>query len=77
MKPVQVGDEISIYTKMTKVGRTSMTIAIETWRRARSGERVELVAEANFKFVAIDESGHPRPVPPLSPPLTLENLPYI
>ena len=64
-KPVQVGDEISIYTKITKVGRTSMTIWIETWRRARSGERVEKVTEANYKFVAIDEGGLPRPVTPL------------
>jgi acyl-CoA thioesterase YciA len=71
-KPVQVGDEISIYAKVTRVGRTSMTIWIETWRRARSGDRVEKVTEANYKFVAIDESGHPRPVPPLPP--TIEEL---
>lgn len=64
-KPVQVGDEISIYTNITEVGHTSVTVWVETWRRAVDGVRHEKVTEAHYKFVAIAADGTPRPVPPL------------
>ena len=60
--PVKVGDEVSVYTHIDKVGRTSMTIAVEAWRRHRSEEEATKVTEARFTFVAIDDSGKPRPV---------------
>ena len=60
--PVKVGDEVSVYTHIDKVGRTSMTIAVEAWRRHRSEEQSVKVTEAKFTFVAIDESGKPRAV---------------
>src|SRR3954466_7779299 len=37
--PVKVGDEVSVYTHIDHVGRTSMTIAVEAWRRHRSEEQ--------------------------------------
>src|ERR671931_2294198 len=41
--PVFVGDEVSCYAEIEKVGRTSITIRIETWvRRGRTGERVKV-----------------------------------
>ena len=60
--PVKVGDEVSVYTHIDKVGRTSMTIAVETFRRHRSEEEMVKVTEARFTFVAIDEVGKPRAV---------------
>jgi acyl-CoA thioesterase YciA len=60
--PVFVGDEVSVYADMVKVGRTSMVIAVEAWRRGRHGETMEKVTEASFIFVAIDENRKPRPV---------------
>ena len=60
--PVKVGDEVSVYTEIEKVGRTSMTIAVEAWRRQRSEEVATKVTQARFTFVAIDEKGHPRAV---------------
>ena len=60
--PVLVGDEVSVFAEMERVGRTSMTIAVEAWRRDRHGEAMEKVTEARFTFVAIDESRRPRPV---------------
>ena len=60
--PVFVGDEVSVYAEIVKVGRTSMLIAVEAWRRDRNGEDVQKVTEASFTFVAIDEDRRPRPV---------------
>jgi acyl-CoA thioesterase YciA len=60
--PVKVGDEVSVYTHIDKVGRTSMTIAVEAFRRHRSEEEETKVTEAKFTFVAIDDDGHPRAV---------------
>ncbi len=60
--PVKVGDEVSVYTHIDKVGRTSLTIAVEAWRRHRSEEESVKVTEAKFTFVAIDEAGKPRAV---------------
>lgn len=62
-RPVKVGDEVSIYTRVTGVGRTSMRIFIEAWRRSRDGE-MSKVTSATFVFVAIGPDGRPRPVPP-------------
>ena len=62
LAPVKVGDEVSVYGELQRVGRTSMTISIEAWRRHRSEENAVKVTEAIFTFVAVDDAGHPRPV---------------
>ena len=61
--PVHVGDEVSVYASLAKAGRTSMTIDVETWRRARTGEDRQKVTQARFFFVAIDDERKPRPLP--------------
>jgi acyl-CoA thioesterase YciA len=64
IEPVRIGDVLCVYTEITEIGRTSMTIQVEAWaRRDRIGERVK-VTEAHFKFVALDGGGRPTPVPP-------------
>ena len=63
-KPVFVGDEVSCYTRIERVGNTSISIRVETWvRRARTRELIK-VTEGTFVYVAIDGNGRPRPVPP-------------
>jgi acyl-CoA thioesterase YciA len=62
--PVLVGDEVSIYGEITRIGRTSMRIEIEAWRRERASDSANLVTEAVFTFVAIGEDRRPREVPP-------------
>jgi acyl-CoA thioesterase YciA len=62
--PVSVGDEVSVYAELVKVGRTSMVIDVETWRRHRHEEERVKVTQARFTFVAIDEDRKPRAVPP-------------
>jgi acyl-CoA thioesterase YciA len=66
--PVHVGDELSVYAKVTSVGRTSMKIAVEAWQRARDGDKSSKVTSATFTFVAIDLEGRPRSVPPEDAP---------
>jgi len=61
-KPVKVGDEVSVYAEITRVGRTSLSISTEAWRRDRHSEDEELVTSAKFTFVAVDDTGKPRAV---------------
>ena len=63
LKPVRVGDEVTLFAELESVGRTSMKIRVEAWRRARDGDEKEKVTEAVFTFVALDQRGRPRPVP--------------
>ena len=60
--PVKVGDEVSVYAEVERVGRTSLCVAVEAWRRERHQENAYKVTEAKFTFVAVDENGKPRPV---------------
>jgi acyl-CoA thioesterase YciA len=60
--PVAVGDEVSVYAELIKVGRTSMTIEVQAWRRGRHVEKSCLVTQAQFVFVAVDADKRPRPV---------------
>ena len=60
--PVSVGDEVSVYCQVTKTGRSSITVATEAWRRHRIEDEAIKVTEAVFTFVAIDDSGRPRPI---------------
>lgn len=63
-RPVKVGDEVSLYAEMVRVGRSSMQIHVEAWRRERDRETGEKVTEATFTFVALDDTGKARPVRP-------------
>ncbi len=61
-KPVKIGDEVSVYAAIEKVGRTSMVISTEAFRRQRHAEEEQLVTSAKFTFVAVDDSGKPRAI---------------
>ena len=65
--PVLVGDEVSVYATLVRVGNTSMTIEVEAWRRARHMEDATKVTQARFVFVATDKDRKPRTVPPMDP----------
>lgn len=76
IRPVKVGDILGVYTDVVDVGRTSMKIHVEAWvRRGQIGLR-EKVTEAIFKFVALDDDGHPTQVPEKDqlPDYTVEEL---
>ena len=62
LRPVKIGDEVSVYCTLISSGRTSMKIAVEAWRRARITAEEYRVTRATFTFVAIDADGKPRPI---------------
>lgn len=63
LKPVWVGDVVSIYAKMMREGTTSMSVHTEVWvTRQPSGDFLKMT-EAQFVFVAVDEEGRKRPLP--------------
>ena len=62
-KPVFVGDEVSCYCRIDKIGRTSITVHVESWARPSLQDKAHKVTEGTFVYVAIDEEGRPRPVP--------------
>ncbi|WP_425645879.1 acyl-CoA thioesterase [Agrobacterium leguminum] len=61
-KPVKIGDTLCVYTKIEKIGRTSVTLKIEAWTRRHYQDLREKVTEAVFIMVAVDDNGDPRPV---------------
>ena len=60
LRPVSVGDEVSVYCTLQEEGETSIAVKIETWVRDRSGTNPEKVTEGVFTYVALDEGGKPR-----------------
>jgi acyl-CoA thioesterase YciA len=63
LKPVYVGDLISIYTELNRIGNTSLQVHVQAFaERGRYTEECYRVAEALLTYVAVDESGRPRPV---------------
>jgi len=62
IEPVFVGDALSIYADITRIGRTSITVQLEAWAlRNRLGEHVK-VTEGTFTFVAVDSKRKPKPL---------------
>jgi acyl-CoA thioesterase YciA len=61
--PMKIGDTLSIYTKISRVGRTSMTLKVEAWAQRYLSHVIEKVTDAEFVMVALDGNGKPTPVP--------------
>lgn len=64
IRPVRVGDVLCIYVKIARVGRTSLGLQIEAWVLRNRQEMREKVTHGLFTFVAIDDEGKPRALPP-------------
>ena len=65
LEPVHIGDVLVLHASVNDVGRTSMECGVRVEAESPiSGRRVH-AASAYLVFVAIDDEGHPRPVPPL------------
>lgn len=62
LRPVKVGDEVTIYATLKSVGRSSMRIHVDVWARPRFGDGSQKVTAADFVFVALDENGRPREI---------------
>ncbi|GAB4446585.1 MAG: acyl-CoA thioesterase [Rhodocyclaceae bacterium] len=66
-QPVSVGDVVSFYAELLRVGHTSITVAVEVYAERNPSAPVTVkVTEATFTYVALNEHGAKRPVPPES-----------
>jgi acyl-CoA thioesterase YciA len=63
-QPVRVGDILSFYSHVTRIGNTSITVQVEVFaeRFKAQGQYVK-VTEASLTYVAIDDEGRPTPIP--------------
>jgi acyl-CoA thioesterase YciA len=61
-RPVMVGDEVSCYVSVDKIGNTSITVKIESWVRRGTGDTPIKVTEGLFTYVHVDSDGHPQPI---------------
>lgn len=64
LRPVKVGDEVTLYATLKTVGRTSMRIHVDVWARSRFAKEGAKVTDADFVFVALDDDGNPREIFP-------------
>jgi acyl-CoA thioesterase YciA len=63
-EPVQIGDLLSFFVDVERIGNTSITVNVEVYAERRpSDPKVVKVTEATLTYVAIDGAGQPRPVP--------------
>ena len=63
-QPVHIGDLLSFYADVERVGNTSVTVKVEVYAERRPADpKVVKVTEAMLTYVAIDGAGQPRPVP--------------
>jgi len=61
---VSVGDLLSFYARVERIGRTSITVHVEVYaERNPANPTVVKVTEANLTYVAIDQEGRPREIP--------------
>ena len=62
-QPVRVGDILSFFSEVSRIGRTSVTVKVEVFaERFRSQGRYIKVTEASVTYVAIDDQGRPREI---------------
>jgi acyl-CoA thioesterase YciA len=61
---VKVGDILSFFAKVNRIGRTSISVDVEVYaeRFSRQGQYIK-VTQATLTYVAIDDQGKPRPIP--------------
>lgn len=61
-QPVLVGDVVSFYSEVARVGRTSITVNVEVYAERGLAREVVKVTEATLTYVAVGEDRRPRPV---------------
>jgi acyl-CoA thioesterase YciA len=63
-QPVSIGDLLSFYAHVERIGNTSITVHVQVWaERNPADPQIVKVTEANLTYVAITDQGQPRPIP--------------
>ena len=66
-QPVYVGDVVSFFTDIVRVGRTSITVSVEVYAERRPADPIVVkVTEATLTYVALNARGTKREVPPVA-----------
>lgn len=63
-QPIRVGELVEVDAQVVHVGTTSLRVRIDVWRERIGPGARELCVQGHFTMVAVDDAGHPRPVPP-------------
>ena len=66
-RPISIGDLVESRARVLLTGRTSMHIAVDVYSRAPTADEYAHTTHCLMVFVAVDEAGHPVPVPPWRP----------
>lgn len=64
LKPINIGDVVCVYTDIIREGVTSITTKVDVWVLRQGNLNREKVTEGVFTFVAIDDGGNKRALPP-------------
>ncbi len=67
-RPVLVGDEVTCFCDVEKIGHTSITVKIESWARRGTGTTPIKVTEGTFTYVRVGPDGRPQPIDPADAP---------
>jgi len=65
LKPSYLGNVLSFYTEIERVGRTSLTIGVKVYALDINTDKSELISVSSIIFVAVDDDGKPRIIPEL------------
>jgi acyl-CoA thioesterase YciA len=63
-RPVMVGDEVTCFCELEKIGHTSLTVKIQSWVKRGIGDDQIKVTEGTFTYVKVDGDGRPQPIVP-------------
>ena len=67
-QPVLIGDVVSLFARITRVGRTSITVDVEVFAQRNPDKEITVrVTEASLTYVAVGPDRKPRDLPPLAP----------
>lgn len=61
-QPIHIGDVLCVYTELVRVGTTSFDLRLEAWALRDAIGGLDKVTQGLFTYVALDETGRPRPV---------------
>ena len=67
MTPVHLGEVVTLQAQVNFAARTSMEVGVRVFAEGRPGDKRRQATRAYLTFVAIDDAGRPREIPPLSP----------
>lgn len=63
--PVHLGDIVRLYAKLTWAGRTSMEVKVDVYAEDVKTKKIKYTSRAYLVYVALDENGNPKKIPPL------------